>query len=198
MEQNIELKASQLVKLYLHAKIIVGNLYYAPTPEARLLDALNGIADMNPVKQGKFLELNSVYIEHADGRKEKQNVCYVSKMGIELAVTLGNADAGRGIGARPGIKSYPFVEKSAVLVRIETQDYVVSGNMYQVNNQQIWYVLENTSIFLPITHAEIITVSNNLVEKVPFVAVNRENIIALREEGTSLDNRPSPSSSDIG
>jgi hypothetical protein len=141
--------------------------------------------DMNPVKQGKFLELTDVNIEHADGRKERQNKCYVNKINVELAVTLGDSDAGRGIGAQSGIKQYPFIEKEPVPVRIDIKDYIISGHMYHVNDQRIWQVLEDTLIFLPITHAQIITVANQLVEHVPFAAVNRENIVALHEEGTS-------------
>lgn len=188
---RMELAASQLIKLYMQTQILIGYIYYAPTPEARLLDALNGLSDMGPVKRGRFLELNNVTIQHNDNRREKLPVAYINKTTVQLAGTLGNADAGRGIGAHEGPKSYPFVEKSPVSVRIETQAYIINGNMYHVNYQKVWHVLEDTPLFLPLTHAEIYTVANDLREKVPFVAINKEHILSLQEEelGTTEELR---------
>jgi hypothetical protein len=182
----MELAASQLVKLYMQTQITMGYIYYAPTPEARLLDALNGLSDMGPVKRGRFLELSNVTIQHADGRQEKLPVAYINKATVQLAGTLGDADAGRGIGAQDGPKSYPFVEKSPLAVRIETQSYVVTGNMYRVTYQKVWHVLEDTPTFLPLTHAQICTVANGTRERVPFVAVNKEHILSLQEEDIGL------------
>ena len=178
----MELAASQLIKLYMQTQVLVGNIYYAPTPEARLLDALNGLSDVGPIKRGKFLELKDVSIEHADGRKEKLKVSYINKATVQLAVTLGDADSGRGLGGQSGPKAYPYIEKTAIPVRIETQDYIVVGNMYRVNYQRIWHVLEDSMIFLPITHAQIYTIANDTRERIPFVAVNKEHIRALQEE----------------
>jgi hypothetical protein len=178
----MELTASQLIKLYMQTQVLVGYIYYAPTPEARLLDALNGLADNGPVKRGRFLELSNVTIQHADGRQEKLPVSYINKATVQLAGTLGGADAGRGIGGQGGPKTYPFVEKSPVPVRIETQSYVVTGNMYRVAFQKVWQVLEDTPTFLPLTHAQICTVANGIRERVPFVAVNKEHILSLQEE----------------
>jgi hypothetical protein len=178
----MELAASQLIKLYMQTQVLIGNIYYAPTPEARLLDALNGLSDTGPVKRGKFLELNDVSIEHSDGRKEKLKVSYINKATVQLAVTLGKADAGRGLGGLEGAKSYPFVEKSPVPVRIETHDYLVTGNMYRVSYQRVWHVLEDILIFLPVTHAQIHNTANGNRERVAFVAVNKEHILSLQEE----------------
>jgi hypothetical protein len=63
----MELAASQLIKLYMQTQVLMGNIYYAPTPEARLLDALNGSSDIGPVKRGKFIELTDVTILFPDG-----------------------------------------------------------------------------------------------------------------------------------
>ena len=178
----MELAASQLVKLYMQTQITMGYIYYAPTPEARLLDALNGISDIGPVKRGRFLELSNVTIQHADGRQEKLSVAYINKATVQLAATLGDADVGRGIGAQDGPKIYPFVKKSPVPVRIETQSYVVTGNMYRITYEKVWHVLEDTPTFLPLTHAQICTVTNGARESVLFVAVNKENILSLQEE----------------
>lgn len=178
----MELTASQLVKLYMQTQVTMGYIYYAPTPEARLLDVLNGLSDMGPVKRGRFLELSDVTIQQADGRQEKLPVAYINKAIVQLVGTLESGDVGRGIGAQAGPKLYPFVEKSPVPVRIETQSYVVTGTMYRVTFQKVWQVLEDTPTFLPLTRAQIYTVANGAWESFPFVAVNKEHILSLQEE----------------
>jgi hypothetical protein len=182
--KNMELAACQLIKLYMQTQVLTGNIYYAPTPEARLLDALNGLSDVGPVKRGRFLELTDVIVQHADGRNEKLTVSYINKATVQLAISLGDAESGRGLGAQSGPKAYPFVEKSAVPVRIETHDYRITGNMYHSIHQRIWHVLEDLQIFLPITHAHIFTIANNIWGKAPFVAVNKEHILSLQEENS--------------
>jgi hypothetical protein len=177
----MELTASQLIKLYMQTQTVIGNIYYAPTPEARLLDALNGLADRGPVKKGKFLELTDVLIQHNDGKQENLKKSYLNKTTIQLAVTLGDANAGRGIGGQEGPKSYPYVEKNPVPVRVETENYMVEGFMYSIINQAVWSVLEDSLAFLPLTSVLIITKSNGSRETLPFVAVNKEHILALQE-----------------
>jgi hypothetical protein len=186
----MELFASQLIKLYMQIQIAIGYIYYAPTPEARLLDALNGLSDIGPVRRGNFLELNNVIINHRDGTEEKIQTVYINKSTVHLAATLGAADAGRGIGAHTGLKAYPFVEKSPVVVRIETASFVVTGNMHRVAAQKTWHVLEDSPLFLPITHAQIYTQSTRISESCPFVAVNKEHILSLQEE-TSITKKVS-------
>jgi len=180
----MELMASQLIKLYMQEHILIGSIHYAPTPEARLLDALNGLADIEPMKRGRFLELTGVNIQHVGGREEKLQVAYINKSTIHLSGTLTDANAGRGIGSQAGPKSYPFVEKSPIPIRLETQSYIVTGNMYHVDQQKIRNVLEDIQIFLPITHAQVYTIATGTREKLPFVAVNKEHILALEEEDT--------------
>jgi hypothetical protein len=75
--KNMELLASQSIKLYMQTQVLIGNISYAPSPEARLLDALNGITDRGPVKRGRFLELTDVTIQHADGSKERLKTSYI-------------------------------------------------------------------------------------------------------------------------
>ena len=178
----MELAASQLIKIYTQSQFLVGHIYYAPTPEARLLDALNGVADRGPVKKGKFLELNDVTIQYQNGTTEQLKVTYINKATVQLAITIGDADSGRGIGAQKGYKSYPFVEKSPIPVRVETHDYVVTGNIYRLGSQKVWNILEDTATFLPLTHAQVHTLANGALEMVSFVALNKDQILSLQEE----------------
>ena len=185
----MELVASQIIKLYMQTQTVIGSISYAPTPEARLIDALNRVTDRGRVKKGRFLELSDVTIQHIDGSKDKLKTSYINKSTIQLAVTLGGADSGRGIGAHDGPKLYPFVEKTPLPVRIETNDYVIIGNMYHIRYQKVWIVLEDTVPFLPVTHAQIVTLSNGTTEMVPFVAVNKEHILSLQEANGKSKSR---------
>lgn len=178
----MELTASQLIKLYMQEQIIIGFLSYAPTPEARLLDALNGGPDLSPMKRGKFLELSRVTMRHQNGQEDELQVAYINKSAIHLSATLGDANTGRGVGAQIGPKSYPYVEKLPVSVRLETQSYIVTGNMYHVGQQKIFSVLEDSQMFLPVTHAQVFTIATSIRERLPFVAVNKEHILSLKEE----------------
>ena len=182
----MDLAASQLIKLYMETQILIGNIYYAPTPEARLLDALNGLADMGPIKRGKFLELNNVTISHDDGKVEKLASSYVNRSTVHLAATLGDSNAGRGIGAHPGLKPYPYVEKNPLLVRLETQKYFIIGNMYRHDSQKVWNILEDTLVFLPLTQADVTNRTTGQKEAIPFVAINKEHIVSLHEESRFL------------
>ena len=184
----MELVASQIIKLYMQTQVVIGSISYAPTPEARLIDALNGVTDKGPVKKGRFLELTDVTNQHTDGSKEQLKISYINKSTIQLAVTLGDADSGRGIGAHDGPKLYPFVEKTPLPVHVKTSNYVIIGNMYHIRYQKVWIVLEDTALFLPITHAQVVTLSNGTIEMVPFVAVNKEHILSLQEE----NSKPKP------
>jgi len=184
----MELVASQIIKLYMQTQVVIGSISYAPTPEARLIDALNGVTDRGPVKKGRFLELTDVTIQHTDGSKEQLKISYINKSTIQLAVTLGDADSGRGIGAHDGPKLYPFVEKTPLPVHVKTSNYVIIGNMYHIRYQKVWIVLEDTALFLPITHAQVVTLSNGTIEMIPFVAVNKEHILSLQEE----NSKPKP------
>ena len=185
----MELVASQIIKLYMQTQVVIGSISYAPTPEARLIDALNGVTDRGPVKKGRFLELTDVTIQHADGIKEKLKSTYINKSTIQLAITLGDADSGRGLGAHDGPKVYPYVEKVPLAVRIETHDFAIIGNMYHILHQQVWIILEDTAAFLPITHARVVTLSNGTVENVPFVALNKEHILSLQAENGKIKPR---------
>ena len=91
----MKLAGSQLIKLYMHTPVLIGNIHYTSTPEARLSDALNGISDTGPVRRGKFLELTDVTIRNGDGREEKLKFSYISKSTVQLAVTLGGSESGR-------------------------------------------------------------------------------------------------------
>jgi len=179
----VQLAASQLIKLYMETQLLMGSIYYPPTPEARLLDALNGISDMGPARPGRFLQLSKVTVQYPDGKEEKLAVAYINKATVQLAATLGGADAGRGLGAQKGPKSYPYVEKSPLPIQLATLSYEVTGNMYHLTYQRIWHVLEDAQTFLPVTHAKICTLANGREERIPFVAVNKGCILSLQECG---------------
>lgn len=178
----MELTATQLIKLYMHAHSLVGNIHYLPTPEARLLDALNGQSGDDLIKKERFLELTDVTIFHDTGNKEKIKATYVSKSAVQLAVTLGDENSGRGVGSHTGPKSYPYMKKQPIPVFIQTPDYSIIGNMYHTAYQSVWFVLEDTPLFLPLTKSKVCSLSNKIWEEYPFVAVNKRHVLFLQQD----------------
>ncbi len=167
------------IKLYLQTQVISGYLHN-PANE-RLTNILSRIAVRRPESRAVFLQLSEVTVQHGDGREETLPSAYISKTAIEMATTL-EADSGRGLGAEPRSRLYPFVEKSAVRVRLRTPGYVIAGNLYRAAHQMVWQVLEETLTFLPLTDAEIGALANGDRWNAPFVAVNKERTILLSEE----------------
>jgi len=99
---------------------------------------------------------------------------------IELATTSGR-DPARGLGARDGYKPYPFVQKVPVTVEIRVPSYAVIGNIHCNSWNEIWRVFEKGQLFLPVTDASMRPLVNDAWWNVPFVAVNREQILLLKK-----------------
>jgi len=170
------------IKLYLQTQVISG-FVHNPANE-RLTDILSGVSVRRPESRAVFLELTDVTVQHGDGREETLPSAYINKAAIELATTL-EADSGRGIGAnKAGPRPYPFVEKSAVRVRLRlrTSCYDVAGNLYRAAHQTVWHVLEEKPAFLPLTDAEIGAFAYGDRWSAPFAAVSKDQILLLREE----------------
>jgi hypothetical protein len=66
-------------------------------------------------------------------------------------------------------------------VGIETNDYIINGNMYRMNYQEVWPVTEETSIFLPLTYVHVCTLATDDLEMFPFAVINKDHIISLQE-----------------
>jgi hypothetical protein len=147
----------------------------------RLLDVLNGNAPGVKQEQGNYLEMTDVVTQRAfDGIKMSRST-YVKRSSIHLAATM-SFDMGRGLGAKTGTRLYPFVAKTPAMVKLETLFYDVSGNVYLTPGQEAWQILENGSNFLPLTHVEITSLTSGTQWTVPFVAVNKEQIISMIDE----------------
>jgi len=170
------------VMLFMQTEVLSGSIFIS-TPEGRLLDELNGRIATGPENRDQFLGLSRVVIQHMDGRQEKTPVVHINKDTIQMAATT-SADSCRGIGAKPGPKPYPFTEKIPVPVKIEMPGYEISGNMYRVSHQKVEHVLKERTTFVPVTDAEVRALANGKRWDVPFLAVNKDQILCLHEQGT--------------
>ncbi len=167
------------IKVYLQTQVISG-FFHNPGDE-RLADILSGIAVKRPESRAMFLELTDATVQHRDAGQESLPNAYINKAAIEFATT-SEADSGRGLGAKAGPRPYPFVEKSPVRVNLRTSSYFVAGNLYRASYQTVWHVLEEKPTYLPLTDAEIGTLASGDRWNAPFVAVNKEQILFLRED----------------
>ena len=175
------------VTLYMETQVFTGFIHQLR--EERLLDFLNGASLSTPETSGTFLGLSDVTISHTNGKKEKLPTAYVNKATIQLAATP-DGNSARGIGAKVGSKPYPFVPKSPVWVSLRMPAYALIGSMHCASGQEVRHLLGGKLMFLPVTDAKIRPITNGIWWTAPFVAVNKEQIVSLRQEeiapGTSL------------
>lgn len=175
------------VTLYMETQVFTGFIHQLR--EERLLDFLNGASLSTPETSGTFLGLSDVTISHTNGKKEKLPTTYVNKATIQLAATP-DGNSARGIGAKVGSKPYPFVPKSPVWVSLRMPAYALIGSMHCASGQEVRHLLGGKLMFLPVTDAKIRPITNGIWWTAPFVAVNKEQIVSLRQEeiapGTSL------------
>lgn len=176
---DIHPKDQLAVNLYLQMYVLSGFIH-CPQDE-RLIDHLSSVSFRRPDSRGRFLELSDVTIYHSDGKEEKLATANINKSTIHLVSTIG-ANSGRGIGGKAGPKPYPFMDKLSMRVTLQTLAYIVTGNMHRASYQKIWYVLEQSLMFLPLTNVEIHKLANGTCSQSPFVAMNKEQIILLQEE----------------
>jgi uncharacterized membrane protein len=94
------------------------------------------------------------------------------------------SQSGRGLVAGVDLKRYPFMEKSPVPIRLETSAYAVTGNMHVLSYEKVRDELVQKPKFLPLTQAEVYALADDTRWQVPFVAVNREQIMFLEEEAS--------------
>ena len=171
------------ITLCLGPQVLNGSV--ALYPEERLLDLLNGVAAKQAEDRGRFLALSDVTIQHPGGEEERLPTVYINKMTIHLAATW-RSDSGRGIGGSTGKKPYPFVEKLPVPVTVRLPVFSLTGSMHCATGQRAWHVLEERPMFLPLTNVKVRPLANGIWSNVPFVAVNREQIVSLQEEEIPL------------
>ena len=169
--------------VYLDMEVLRGNVY--PPQGKRLSDLLNNTGTGQSENSGKFLECSDLTDFHADGTRARAQTTYINKSTIQM-VSTQDGELARGIGARVGTKSYPFVQKTPVQVRVQLVGYEVAGSIHCAGGQGVWQLLKETLMFLPITNAKISAPEEGISWTSPFVAINREQILSLQHEVASM------------
>lgn len=174
------------ITVYLETQVLSGLVY--PPVGKRLSDLLNSVGAGQSENSGKFLECSDLTISHADGTRERTQTAYINKSTIQIVATP-DRDSARGIGARVGPKTYPFVQKTPVRVRTRLPGYEVTGSMHCASGQRVWQLLEEEKLmFLPLTSARICTSKEGVWWTAAFVSINREQILSLQHEVVSMSS----------
>ena len=74
----------------------------------------------------------------------------------------------------------------SVPVKLKLLGYTLDGNMHCAKDERAEHVLEEDQMFLPLTNVTVHPLAEGMWSNVPFVAVNREQILSLEEEDTPL------------
>jgi Family of unknown function (DUF6812) len=173
------------IMIFTQTEVLIGSIFIS-TLEGRLLDELNGRISLGPENRERFLSLTNVVIQHIDGQQEKATLVHINKETIQMAATF-HVNVGRGIGGQSGPKPYPFAEKVSVPVQIMMSAYEIIGNMYRVSHQKIEHVLTEKTLFVPLTDVVVIALANRKKWNIPFLAVNKGQILSLYEQSTATN-----------
>lgn len=162
------------VLFYIHSSKSQGYIY---CPSAlRLLDILNTTRYTPSDSDGPFLK----FIDVSDKKHgNEQYASYINKTTVEL-IALTNGDLARGCGAKGGLRPYPFVQKATVPVLLELRDYTLAGNLHCLAGQELSDILNQDTMFFPVTDATIVSHHNGGNVSCPFVAVRRDEVISSR------------------
>jgi|PlaIllAssembly_1097288.scaffolds.fasta_scaffold312970_1 hypothetical protein len=165
--------------VFMQTEVLSGSIYIS-TPKTRLLDELNGGLTPVPETGSKFIGLTDINIQHVNGRQEEKVLVYVNKETIQMAAT-SSADTRRGFGGDPDPKPYPYIEKVPMPVEIVMMGYEIKGNMHRISHQTLEDVIVEKTTFVPLTDAEVRAIASNKRWNVPFLAVNKRQILSLYE-----------------
>jgi hypothetical protein len=171
------------VALFINTQVWTGSVYRHR--EERFLDLLNGVWAREPEGRSRFLLLHDVTVHHSNGPDEKLPIAYVNKSTIQLATTA-RANAARGLGGQPGPKPHPYRHKAAVAVKLNTPVYTLTGHMHCFYQQRARHVVQESQMFLPLTRVEMHSGCDSAGQRFPFVAVNKEYVLSVQDEGISV------------
>ena len=171
------------VTLYVETQTLTGflHLYHGQ----RLSDLLNSVSLTPDESRDQFLELSDVTISQAYGAKQIMSTTHINKATIQLVV-VPDGDSARGIGAKVGPKTYPFVQKTPVQVRLHMPGYELTGDIHCASGQKAWNLLDERMMFLPVTNARIRALDKDMWRTAPFAAVNRGQIFWFQHEELSV------------
>jgi len=164
-EQNI------IVTAYTDSGIFTGSL--SLPEEGRLSDFINISA--------QFVHLKGRAVNNAAESADNSDEIYINKNAIKLLTTATNDDA-RGSGATG--KTYPYVNKKQVHVKIYMINYEISGNLYSFDKVDIRQLFQQHHQFLACTDVNILDTRNNSSGHADFIAINWNNISALLKKET--------------
>jgi hypothetical protein len=155
-----------LVTVYTDSGIFTGIL--SVPGAARLSDFIN-ISE-------QFMHLEGKALTKASEKTDNPDEIYINKNAIKLLTTATDDDT-RGTGAKG--KTYPYVKKKPVRVKIYMTNYEISGNLYSFDQGDIHQILQQPRQFLACTDVTILDTRVNSSVSADFIAINWNNISAL-------------------
>lgn len=143
----------------------------------RLLDLLNDGLEDSKINENLYLVLSDVILSSESGIKDRYDAIYIAKSNL-IMVATPSPDVARGICAQLGLKNPPYVEKSPVSIRLEIQNYTITGNLHCSDGETVLSVLNKPLKFLPITDAKIRANQTEHWVPVAFLAVNNKEVFS--------------------
>jgi hypothetical protein len=165
--------------VHLDSEVLTGIISLAS--EIRLSDFVNYDLVGQSETIGIFLKLTDATISRADGTKERTKTIYINRANVQMLRTL-EKDSARGIGARDGLKHYPFVHKLPVRIMMHMPRYELSGYVHYANEKRFSQLLAQERAFLPCTDVKIRETGSDEWWRADFVAINKGQIGYFQQE----------------
>jgi hypothetical protein len=142
-------------------------------PGQRLLDLLNLAPGHADIHGADFFCVNGASVKEEPGHDPQQPI-YVNKAHI-LCVAEEEIE---GWKRTPDVL-YPFVTKEAVGIKFYVPAYTLTGKIHYPRGHKPQEVLTARLRFFPLTEAHIHSVAGGEDISVPFIAVNKDQILYI-------------------
>jgi hypothetical protein len=163
--------------IYTHFNMLRGEVQ-CPIGQ-RLLDMFNGVGFSGHIDRGDFLEFCNIYDPGNNKTRPECYKSYIKKDSIQ-ALAVSSTNLGRGMGAKSEWKTFPFVNKTQASVSLQLHSYWLSGSIHLSQGQSTQDLLNEDKQFMPLTQSSI-GLDQRIIDTSPFVMVNKNYIIGLRE-----------------
>jgi len=171
------------LKVQVHTPAHIFTGYVHLLPQQRLLDILNGILAGTMRREEAFLPLFEASASTRDGKETALESAYIN------ILFAREVEEGKSSERSDEVehKLYPFITKSPVSVQLLMLGYTLTGHgqMHCAEGQHLGDVLKSETRFLPLTRVQIRSSAGGSESELDFVAVNKEQIIALQELGSA-------------
>jgi hypothetical protein len=174
-EASPDTRVISKVQIYSSANIIRGSVLHEQGQ--RLLDLLNLTPAQADIHGADFFWVNNAIVDDGPGRDSGQPL-YINKAHI-LCIAEEEIE---GLKRTPD-SLYPYVTKEVVGIKFYVPAYTLTGKIHYPREHKPQEVLTSRARFFPLTEARIHSSISGEERSVPFMAVNKDQVLYIESIG---------------